>query len=740
MPARTRRASSARAEAPEECPENSGGNTDAVVLHGGLTLRERWIDADTVEYAVRRSLRDAFARSSAIAWFALALALFGASLATGELSGDAIGARVPHPPLLAAGFLTAILAARAAASCVVSESILVMRRVGVRLTTRRALARPSSRFVDAGRIRSIVVHEAVTGSDVFHYMCFRPFPRRAGSNPPRKVILAYPNLRPALPILREAYARVHDTLFEGDSDDDRAPPRVAGRRGARTREVPRDSWGSDAREPLEGPASGRGWWGHGETWDAGGAGPRPGLGRRANDWEAKTDAGMRAPRQSVLMVSDFFIPNTGGVELHMYALAQRLIARGHKVTVLTHAYGDRCGVRYMSNGLKVYYAFRTPVYNGATCPDIFGTFRLLRLILLRERVTVVHAHQTFSVMGHEAVCHARTMGYKCVFTDHSLFGFADTSAIHMNKLLALTLADCNHVVCVSHTAKENLVLRSGTPPLRVSVVPNAVDGVRFTPDSTRRPGRGGRPGPRDRTVVAVTARLAYRKGIHLLAAVIPLACARFPEVDFLIAGDGPMREHLEEMTREHELERRVTLLGDVPHASVVDVLQRAHVFLNCSLTESFCIAILEAACSGCLVVATGVGGVTEVLPPDLLFLAAPDPDALVEALADALDALRTDGTTNDPRVIHERVAKMYAWEDVAVRVEAVYERAHATVDSQLGRLARLHGCGTFAGKLFCAVAAVDHAYWRWLEWWRPAREVELAPDFVPEEGNFDVGE
>ena len=193
------------------------------------------------------------------------------------------------------------------------------------------------------------------------------------------------------------------------------------------------------------------------------------------------------------MVSDFFIPNTGGVELHMYALAQRLIARGHKVTVLTHAYGDRCGVRYMSNGLKVYYAFRTPVYNGATCPDIFGTFRLLRLILLRERVTVVHAHQTFSVMGHEAVCHARTMGYKCVFTDHSLFGFADTSAIHMNKLLALTLADCNHVVCVSHTAKENLVLRSGTPPLRVSVVPNAVDGVRFTPDSTRRPDAAGAP-------------------------------------------------------------------------------------------------------------------------------------------------------------------------------------------------------------------------------------------------------
>ena len=94
----------------------------------------------------------------------------------------------------------------------------------------------------------------------------------------------------------------------------------------------------------------------------------------------------------------------------MYSLAQRLIARGHRVTVLTHAYGDRCGVRHMAGGLKVYYAFRVPVYNGATCPDIFGTFRLLRCVLIRERITLVHAHQTFSVMGHEAVFHARTMG------------------------------------------------------------------------------------------------------------------------------------------------------------------------------------------------------------------------------------------------------------------------------------------------------------------------------------------
>ena len=47
--------------------------------------------------------------------------------------------------------------------------------------------------------------------------------------------------------------------------------------------------------------------------------------------------------------------------------------------------------------------------------------------------------------------HARTMGVKAVFTDHSLFGFADASSILTNKILKFSLAGINHVVCVSNT-------------------------------------------------------------------------------------------------------------------------------------------------------------------------------------------------------------------------------------------------------------------------------------------------
>lgn len=62
--------------------------------------------------------------------------------------------------------------------------------------------------------------------------------------------------------------------------------------------------------------------------------------------------------------------------------------------------------------MQVYYAPRQPVYCQVTLPTIFGGFRLLRIILIREKITLVHAHQAFSVMGHEAILQARTMGYK----------------------------------------------------------------------------------------------------------------------------------------------------------------------------------------------------------------------------------------------------------------------------------------------------------------------------------------
>jgi phosphatidylinositol glycan class A protein len=72
----------------------------------------------------------------------------------------------------------------------------------------------------------------------------------------------------------------------------------------------------------------------------------------------------------------------------------------------------------------------------------------------------------------------------------------------------------------------------------------------------------------------------------------------------------------------------VELLGAVPHDKVRYVLNRGHIFLNTSLTETFCMSNLEAASCGLLVVSTDVGGIPEVLPPEMAYLAKPDAKSL----------------------------------------------------------------------------------------------------------------
>lgn len=85
---------------------------------------------------------------------------------------------------------------------------------------------------------------------------------------------------------------------------------------------------------------------------------------------------------------------------------------------------------------------------------------------------------------------------------------------------------------------------------------------------------------------------------------------------------------LKQLVDKNNLQDRVELLGALEPGKVRDVLCRGHIFLNTSLTESFCIAILEAACCGLFVVSTDVGGVPEVLPPKMAFLAKPNVEAL----------------------------------------------------------------------------------------------------------------
>ncbi|KAA3670682.1 phosphatidylinositol glycan, class A, partial [Paragonimus westermani] len=235
---------------------------------------------------------------------------------------------------------------------------------------------------------------------------------------------------------------------------------------------------------------------------------------------------------------------------------------------------------------------------------------------------------SFSGLGHETVLHAQILGIPTVVTDHSLFGFADLSSVLINKAVECVLTAVDHVICVSHTCKENTVLRYRLDAQRVYVIPNAIDSSMFTPDVTA--------SDTNYVTVVVVSRLVYRKGIDLLVAIIPPLCAIFPQLRFLIGGDGPKLIDLEEVRERHQLHSRVKLLGALVPEQVRGVLVQGDIFLNTSLTEAFCIALIEAASCGFLIVITAVGGVPEVLPNEFIQLAPARASDLAKCVSRAI--------------------------------------------------------------------------------------------------------
>ncbi|KAJ5683000.1 hypothetical protein N7462_006165 [Penicillium macrosclerotiorum] len=435
---------------------------------------------------------------------------------------------------------------------------------------------------------------------------------------------------------------------------------------------------------------------------------------------------------NIAMVSDFFFPQSGGIESHIYQLSSKLIDRGHKVIIITHAYKGRTGVRYLTNGLKIYHVPFFVIYRETTFPTVFSFFPIFRNIVIREKIEIVHGHASLSSFCGEAILHARTMGLRTVFTDHSLFGFADAASILTNKLLKFTLSDVDHAICVSHTCKENTVLRASLDPLMVSHILDP------PPPPI---------GPDDTITIVVISRLFYNKGTDLLIAAIPRILALNPNTRFIIAGSGPKAIDLEQMLERNVLQDKVEMLGSVRHEEVRDVMVRGHIYLHPSLTEAFGTVIVEAASCGLYVVCTRVGGIPEVLPQHMTTFAKPEEDDLVVATSKAIAALRSNKVRTDR--FHDQVKMMYSWRDVAERTERVYKGITGDISPEefygyypgqgweasgdrvrsfalIDRLKRYYGCGVWAGKLFCLCVVIDSLIYVFLEMWFPRVNIDIA--------------
>ncbi len=194
------------------------------------------------------------------------------------------------------------------------------------------------------------------------------------------------------------------------------------------------------------------------------------------------------------------------------------------------------------------------------------------------------------------------------------------------RLVALT----THYIAVSEAMRRFGVEQGLVPAQKVTVIYNAIPVAPEAEEPIRaiRAELGLR---QDAKVVATAGRFEPQKGLPYFLQMARIVLVQEPNVQFLVVGDGPMRDELKRLANDLGIGHAVVFIGwrdDVPR-----LLCCADVFCFPSLWESFGIALAEAMMIGRPVVATRVDGIPEVVEDGRTGLLVPprDPDAMARA-------------------------------------------------------------------------------------------------------------
>jgi glycosyltransferase involved in cell wall biosynthesis len=112
-------------------------------------------------------------------------------------------------------------------------------------------------------------------------------------------------------------------------------------------------------------------------------------------------------------------------------------------------------------------------------------------------------------------------------------------------------------------------------------------------------------------LVLFAGRLVHRKGVEFLLKAWQGISPGFPDARLLLLGDGPLLAQLEEMASTLGISKSARFIGRVDN--VAEYLRAADIFVLPSLQEGLSNALLEAMASGTAVLATRIGGVTDVV-------------------------------------------------------------------------------------------------------------------------------
>lgn len=282
----------------------------------------------------------------------------------------------------------------------------------------------------------------------------------------------------------------------------------------------------------------------------------------------------------------------GGVERHVQLLVQGLAEQGFSMRALC-PFESPFTSALRASGCPVQIAM---VEQSLEWRSLLAASETIR----RQKVDLVHTH-LFNATLLGAVAGA-------------LAGVPVVATIHGNTVLAEEVAVARltgaHLVTVC-SAAYGMVLSLGLGEDQVSLIPNAVDSRRYSPERDGQAFRESIGVPEGAPLVGMVSRLSSEKGPDLFVQAASVVAAARPDVHLVLVGDGPMRADLERQIEGLNLSSRFHLAGTVADTS--QVYPALDVVCLPSRMEGIPLTLLEAMASARPVVATSVGGIPELV-------------------------------------------------------------------------------------------------------------------------------
>lgn len=278
-------------------------------------------------------------------------------------------------------------------------------------------------------------------------------------------------------------------------------------------------------------------------------------------------------------------------------------------------------------GIKVYYPKypMMPKLSGTIQPllQAIRSYFLIRRIHKKNKIDIINAHWIYPD-GVAAVIIGKLLNIPVMLTalgcDINLYGRYRFRRIQ----ILWALNNSSAITGVSKSLVREMVDMGANKDIS-SYTPNGVDTEFFSFAVEQKEEFRRKLGLDLNTkYLLYVGRLSEEKGArYLVKAVSLLAASKQEYFRVIIAGNGDQYEVVNDIIKKNKLEGQVTMLGEVPHIQVPELMRACDIFCLASLREGMPNAVLEAQACGMPVIATNVGGLPDMITEENGILVTP---------------------------------------------------------------------------------------------------------------------